>query len=353
MYEHLRNDSNEFSFPDNVKLYCDPSFGIRQSEESKLSDFFQLPQRLGWNFQENGDRSLDSGTADLNDVTQRWLYFEVLAQVFGHLPDYRSYDFVKTDLSGTNYIRTTHLPKYLEQWLDSEKKSQPNERKSRLIRIQQVLDKARWYVSQHCAVPSRKDTATWEINDLLALSFIILGETLTRALSIVQKKLGFRIEGWCSHDIRRQGWGYSKLILQKLDEDGWCAKAIHMLQAQLRGKRIFGGIRYVEILNRVWISRAENPETVRQWSDKHREGHHEAMSAGERLPPTTKWCVDGPSHPDLETMKTEEEAKPTDSKDGHISDEEEIKPLRRSQTTGFRNRMKGWLPGPQSYKGGR
>ncbi|KAI4252398.1 MAG: hypothetical protein L6R42_007979, partial [Xanthoria sp. 1 TBL-2021] len=110
--------------------------------------------------------------------------------------------------------------------------------KSRLIRIQQVLDKARWYVSQHCAVPSRKDKATWEINDLLALSFIILGETLTRALSIIQKKLRFRIQGWCSHDIRGQGWGYSKLILQKLDEDGWCAKAIHTLQAQLRGNSI-------------------------------------------------------------------------------------------------------------------
>ncbi|KAI4281466.1 MAG: hypothetical protein L6R38_003672 [Xanthoria sp. 2 TBL-2021] len=246
MYEHLRNDNTEFTFPDNVFLYCnplepsdeEPSVGMGQRKERKLSDFFQLPQRLGWNFQENGDRSLNSGTASLDIVTQRWLYFEVLAQVFGHLPDYRSYDFVKTDRSGVSYITTTDLPKYLERWLDSEKKSQANERRSRLIRIQQVLDKARWYVSQHCAVPSRKDKATWEINDLLALSFIILGETLTRALSLIQKKLGFRIEGWCSHDIRRQGWGYSKLILQKLDEDGWCAKAIHMLQAQLRGNSI-------------------------------------------------------------------------------------------------------------------
>ncbi len=241
MYEHLRNDNNEFTFPDHVMLYCnpsEPSFGTPQRKASKLSDFFQLPQKLGWTFQENGDKSMDSGSADLDEVTQRWLYFEVLAQVFGHLPDYSWEDFVKEDRSGMKYITTKDLPKYLERWLDSEKKSEANERKSRLIRIQQVLDRTRLYVSQHCAVPSSKDKASWEVNDLLALSFMILGETLTRALSLIQKKLGFRIEGWCSHDSRNQGWGYSKLMLHKLKQDGWCAKAIHMLQALLRGNSI-------------------------------------------------------------------------------------------------------------------
>lgn len=213
---------------------------MRQREERKLSDFFQLPKRLGWNIEENGKRFMEFGTAGLDHVTQRWLYFEVLAQVFGHLPDYRWDHFVKSDRKGmsSSYITTKDLPKYLEGWLDSEKKSEPNERKSRLIRIQQVLDKARFYVSQHCAVPSGKEKPTWEINDVLALSLMILGETLTRALSLIQRKLGFRIEGWCSHDIRSQGWGYSSLILQKLDGDGWCAKAIHMLQALLRGNSI-------------------------------------------------------------------------------------------------------------------
>ena len=236
MWEHLRDDYNEFTFPDKVPLLCDPSEWQKQA--SKLCDFFQLPGLLGWSFQENGDKSLDSGTAGIDHVAQRWLYFEVLAQVFGHLPEYNWEDFVKKDRSDMHYITTIKLPGYLKRWLDSEKKSEANERKSRLIRIQQVLDRARFFVSQHCAVPSRKDRPTWEINDLLALSLMILGETLTRALSLIQRKLGFRIEGWCSHDVRSQGWGYSKLILQKLDDDGWCAKAIHMLQALLRGNSI-------------------------------------------------------------------------------------------------------------------
>ncbi|KAI4250379.1 MAG: hypothetical protein L6R42_008726 [Xanthoria sp. 1 TBL-2021] len=114
-------------------------------------------------------------------------------------------------------------------------------------------------------------------------------------------------------------------------------------------KRIFGGIRDVEILNRVWISRAENPETMRHWSDKHREGHHEAMSAGERLPPTTTWCVDGPIQPDLETMKRKKKPSLQVSRATQTSislDEEEPKRLKRSKTTGFLETvkdLKDWL----------
>ncbi|KAL8834556.1 MAG: hypothetical protein Q9176_007439 [Flavoplaca citrina] len=238
MWEHLRDAYNEFSFPDKVCLYCDPSgptSAVRPNKESKLVDFFHLPGKLGWTFQENGEKSLELGTAGLNEVTQRWLYFEVLAQVFGHLDDYRWEHFVQADGSSQEYpyINTSKLPDYLDRWFESERKCKPNEQKGRLIRIQQVLDKARFYVSQYCAVPSREGKARWEINDVLALSFMILGETLTRALNIIQKKLGFRIEGWSGPDVRGQGWGYSKLILQKLDKDAWCAKAIHMLQALL------------------------------------------------------------------------------------------------------------------------
>ena len=236
--EHLRDDYNEFTFPDKVRLLCDPSVPSLGRQERNLNDFVQLPQRLGWKINENGDRELETGSLLIDHVMQRWLYFEVLAQVFGHLPDYQWEHFVMTDPSGQSYVSTLNLPKYLERWLDSEKKSPPTERTRRLIRIQQVLDRARVYVSQHCTVPNLEGNATWEISDLLALSFMVLGETLTRAQILIQRKAGFRINGWCSHDSRNQGWGYSKIIRRKLNTDGWCAKAIHMLQALLRGNTI-------------------------------------------------------------------------------------------------------------------
>ncbi|KAL8717118.1 MAG: hypothetical protein Q9225_005616 [Loekoesia sp. 1 TL-2023] len=101
-------------------------------------------------------------------------------------------------------------------------------------------------------------------------------------------------------------------------------------------KRTWGGIRFVEILNRVWISRVGRPEELRRWSNKHREGDPEAMSAGERLPASEKWCVDGPSLLDSEDEKREE-VQHTDAKTdpcGQVNGEEKPKPIKRSRTMG-------------------
>ena len=243
--EHLRDEYNNFSFPDRIPVYRDPSLqSFHNRRERNLNDFVQLPEQLGWKFHENGERISEVGAPlVLNQVTQIWLYFEVLAQVFGHLDDYKAQDFIMRDPSGQSYINTQKLPIYLERWLESERRSHATERNRRQIRIQQVLDTARVYVSQYCTVPNLESNATWEIDGLLALSFLVLGETLTRAQNRIQKKLRFRINGWCSHDLRNQGWGYSKIILHKLSKKGWCAKAIHMLQALLRGNTI--GLIYV------------------------------------------------------------------------------------------------------------
>ena len=208
-----------------------------------LKDFVELPKKLGWTFNENGKKNPNNNTHTLEEVTQRWLYFEVLAQTFGHLPGYDVTDFIKQVPSDMVFINTEKLPKYLVLWLESEVRSQANESKAteskrRLVRIQQVLDKARVYVSQYCTVQKLGDNSTWEINGLLALSFLVLGETLTRAQYRIQRKVGFRINGWGSYDLRNQGWGYSKIILHELKRDGWCAKAVHMLQALLRGNTI-------------------------------------------------------------------------------------------------------------------
>ena len=236
--DHLSDEYNSFAFPDKIRLICNPSKPSFDTRERCLNDFVDLPQQLGWSIHENGDRLLETGSLDLNAVTQRWLYFEVLAQVFGHLPNYQWEDFTLTDQSGQSYINTVKLPEYIEQWLEREKNSDSVERNRRLIRIQQVLDRARAYVSQHCTVANLQGNPTWEINGLLALSFMVLGETLTRAQNLVQRRVGFSINGWSSLDSRNQGWGYSKIILEKLNRDAWCAKAIYMFQALLRGNTI-------------------------------------------------------------------------------------------------------------------
>ena len=237
--EHLRDEHNDFTFNEKLVLCCNPSEPpFDEIQGRSLNDFVELPKRLGWKLSEDGTKEIEGGRWNFESVAQRWLYFEILAQVFGHLPNYKAGHFISGDKSGQLYIDTKQLPDYVERWLDSEKKSPATERNRRLIRIYQVLDRARVYVSQYCTVQKLESNARWEISELLALNLLVLGETLTRAHSRIQKKVGSRIHGCCSQDLHNHGWGYSKLILQKLKDDGWCAKAIHMLQALLRGNTI-------------------------------------------------------------------------------------------------------------------
>ena len=246
--DHLSDGSNKFTFPDQIPLFCNSSFLYFDGQERNLNHFIQLPEKLGWTIHEDGNKTYESSQLTLDGVMQRWLYFEVLAQVFGHLPGYQGHHFIKEEGNDICYITTVRLARYIKRWLASEEQSPDTVRNRRLIRIQQVLDIARVYVSQHCTAPNLEANPTWEIRDVLALSLLVLGETLTRALKIIQSKVGLRIDGWCDHDSRNRGWGYSKKILQMLKEALWCAKAIHRLKALLRGNTI--GLLYLYTLRK-------------------------------------------------------------------------------------------------------
>ena len=235
--EHLSDSNNPSVFPDKVPLFC--TLPLEEYKENRtLQEFWILPESLGWSIGEDGDLQPKDSRYTLNEVTQRWLYFEVLAQMFGDLHRFRWTDFLKTDDDGHDYVNTSKLPEYLEDWLDREKSEPGNKRTLRLTRIQQVLVRAKYFVSRYCSVKVHDDSPTWELNRLLPLSFMVLGETLMYAQTKVLKAIDSRIVGWFGHDSRNHGWGYSQYVLEMLRNDGWCAKAICMLQALLRGNVI-------------------------------------------------------------------------------------------------------------------
>ena len=236
--EHLSDSNNPSAFPDKVPLYCQLPSGEYRTDRT-LEEFWNLPENLGWSIEEDGEPRSKELRYTFNEVTQRWLYFEVLAQVFGDLPTFRWADFLKTDDDGHEFVNTSKLPDYLEAWLDKEKKSPGKQRTLRLVRIQQVLVRARFFVSRYCSVKVHDDIPAWNLLDrLLPLSFMVLGETLMHAQTKVLIAIDSKIVGWFGHDSRNLGWGYSHFVLEKLKDDGWCAKAICMLQALLRGNVI-------------------------------------------------------------------------------------------------------------------
>ncbi|KAF7502794.1 hypothetical protein GJ744_005053 [Endocarpon pusillum] len=183
------------------------------------------------------EHSLNQGRHSLTPFVQRWLFFEVLRAIFGHLSDFDVKQFIRTDREQNHWVTTQELPNLLKQWRDYENKN-PRGKARRLILAQQVLDLARFHVSKNCAVTSAEMNPKWQIDDKVALSIMILGETLTSALIKLQEAEKFDLDGWCNHDHRSQGWGSNRKVLKQLRERNWCAKTVNMLQGLFRGNTI-------------------------------------------------------------------------------------------------------------------
>ena len=176
-----------------------------------------------------------SQARSLNEVAQRWLYLELLLQTFGHLDGFRLEEFITSDGDERSWITTRELRKYLERWMDWEKQSPNQDRVRRLVRIQQVLERARWVVSQYCSIETQTQ---WPVGRLLSLSFMALGETLSRALAKIQKATRVRLHGWWTYDLEVPGWGYSAHVLNQLGEERWCKRRIGMLRSLVQKNTI-------------------------------------------------------------------------------------------------------------------
>ena len=169
---------------------------------------------------------------------QGWLYFEVLRAILGRLPQFNILDFTRRSAEDTHYITTEQLPRYLEQWLNYELEN-PDGSVPRLLHAQLVLDKARHYVFEFCSVFAPDRRPKWTIDDKVVVSIMILGETMSSALTKIQRKTKFSLRGWSDHDYSRQGWGYSQVVLGAFrQKPWWCLKTVAMLQGVMRNSTI-------------------------------------------------------------------------------------------------------------------
>ncbi len=224
-----------------VPLYADI---VRQSD----SDFhtFHLGSQ-GIVLGDDGTRLMTNekqwkGDGEFKDrctkFVQGWLYFEVLRAILGFLPNFDITKFIRRDPGLEDWITTDSLPPYLEEWLDYEMKH-PEASMPRLLQAQLVLDKARHYVFEFCSVPSFDTKPKWSIDERVVVSIMILGETMSSALTKIRRKTNFSLQGWSDHDYSRQGWGYSQKVLNAFgDNPRWCPKTVAMLQGVMKNSTI-------------------------------------------------------------------------------------------------------------------
>ena len=191
----------------------------------------------GWHVREDGIpevRHIDGFQAQTFEAfAQRWLYFELIRAVLRKDPG----DLISTEASGgKRWVDSSELKTWSEDWYNHEIISGGG-RVGRLIRVQQVLDTARHFVSNYCTVSEPGKNPVWaKINRTILLSFMILGQTLSRVFVRIleHENVQLKIDGWTDSDYNRHGWGYTSDIFDALTRDGWCKKTIFMLQGLMR-----------------------------------------------------------------------------------------------------------------------
>lgn len=195
---------------------------------AKGDDFFTIPERFGWS--ESTETFSDPQTS-LNAFLQQWLFFGLLHTVLQD-DQFRENEFIVDDR-----INTKRLKHYLSTW---EQRANAGDKgmTMRMIRAQLALDRARDVVSRYCSLEWKK----WETNDStispdkvdpsLALSLLVLGETLTNAKCRIVERVGFTIRGW--HGDANEGWGVPSAVVRAMYQAGWCKRTIYVLGCQLR-----------------------------------------------------------------------------------------------------------------------
>jgi len=200
--------------------------------------FHSFPERSGWKLADDGswrklgDFQPESHTkSDLEAFLQSWLFFGVLTEVLSLSSSSDINDFICENSYGTWHVTTKKLSTYLESWA-SRVQERPKQSMGSMLRASIVLTEAHSLVTRFCGVAKSGGTQSWDIDPAISLSFMILGETLSHALSKIAKSVNFMVKGWFEPVILR--WGYSEELLRLMKRDGWCPYELRILLGSLQ-----------------------------------------------------------------------------------------------------------------------
>ncbi len=225
--------------------------------ESRVFDpheFFKMLEDAGPGFIRNGPSST-MGNSELNSFLQRLLFFALLAEFLGEPVDaarFREESYPQARLTTGRVLKSL-----LTRW---EEKMDPygaryTQEAQRQITVELALSEARAFVSKWCSdtrmtklrtntssvIDIDKTNKAPDIDPRLCLSFMILGETLDKALDRARRRRnevgnGGRLQGLGPLEYlvdksanEPKSWGISKLLADRMEENGWCKKDIRRI----------------------------------------------------------------------------------------------------------------------------
>ena len=182
-------------------------------------EWTSYPERQGWDKEKiyRGDftgRTFQETSA----LFQSWLYFGVLSEVLA-VPgaDFDPWDFIRTLPDGRQAITSEKLVDYLRRWRDREAGWSAEQKRERYHTVDACLRETKRFTNRYCHLlwrPSSEEPTFWPVSGELALSIIILADTLSRAVPKILNGRAFTT------------WGPSLLLYRQMMQAGWCANVI-------------------------------------------------------------------------------------------------------------------------------
>lgn len=258
--EHLEaeigrtGDSIDVNFTGhNFKHLFEPS---RANSPRDIAYFNSFPERAGLTF-ENGQPKTSGGEMKRKaDILQIWLFFGLIFTVVQKNGEsLLDYDKLLTN-RGNDKITTRYLNPALQEWAAfefEEAKTNKNAVRMRMIRLNLVLARARRVIRSCCSYDSTPSDLLWMesekysdnsreddyLSDAVAMSLMLLGETLSTVKDNIMKKLETnenrkdcikRVDGW--HNDEDPGWGQPRYVVTRMWEKGWCRRTVFLLRQQ-------------------------------------------------------------------------------------------------------------------------
>lgn len=242
--QHIQNQYGLAPLPEITLVVQKEQCEDDSAEKYTYESFRQFPKRHGWYYKHE-----DFTLHELKDYSghrlkkkslfQAWLFFRLIYTVIKQGED-RLLNFDQL-LAENNkfFIGTQNLPDALKKWHHAEKADRRSA-KSRLIRADLTLELARQVIQANLVPPADEAASipkldkSNEINGVsneLALSLMVIGETLSSAKSRIIDDLDVRVKGW--HVDDEIGWGPPKYVLEQMKARHWCRRSVHVLKGQL------------------------------------------------------------------------------------------------------------------------
>ncbi|KAI0096342.1 hypothetical protein GGR51DRAFT_568438 [Nemania sp. FL0031] len=234
--DHIKDDFNI----DHINVQ-NVTEAVRYNLPKDYKQFHTFVRDRGWKLDQDYKlRQMDDKNSvrpedaeeEIGIFLQAWLFFGLIFTVVqrGGEPilEYK-------ELVNGGYVTTKELNRAIEEWKKWESENL-NGIRLRMIRVEKVLDIARRVTRKNCSYNEGEARPaagnSFYISDPLALSLMVLGETLSAVKARILDQTFSNLKGW--HRDDGEGWGQPAYVWAKMRHGDWCPRTIHLWRNQLR-----------------------------------------------------------------------------------------------------------------------